>query len=86
MRAALPPAQISMSQHIWNSSQARAMVALLLQGHLKGLGKVLSLDRIMEPRRAHLLPGMEAVKGAAVQARAYECTISGAEPTAVAGK
>ncbi|CDP16876.1 unnamed protein product [Coffea canephora] len=83
MRAALPP-EITMSHHIWNSSQAGALVASVLQGDLRGLGKALSSDKIVEPRRAPLIPGMESVKAAALEAGAFGCTISGAGPTAVA--
>ncbi|XP_076921893.1 homoserine kinase-like [Bidens hawaiensis] len=83
MRAALPT-EISMSHHVWNSSQAGALVAAVLQGDCVGLGKALSSDRIVEPKRAPLIPGMEAVKKAALEAGAFGCTISGAGPTAVA--
>ncbi|XP_019191936.1 PREDICTED: homoserine kinase-like [Ipomoea nil] len=83
MRAALP-AEIPMSSHVWNCSQAGALVASVLQGDLPGLGKALSSDKIVEPRRAPLIPGMEAVKKAAIEAGAFGCTISGAGPTAVA--
>ncbi|KAL0361284.1 UNVERIFIED_CONTAM: Homoserine kinase [Sesamum radiatum] len=83
MRAALPP-EITMSHHVWNSSQAGALVASVLQGDLNGLGKALSSDKIVEPRRAPLIPGMGAVKKAAIEAGAFGCTISGAGPTAVA--
>lgn len=83
MRAALPP-EITMSHHVWNCSQAGALVASVLQGDLIGLGKALSSDKIVEPRRAPLIPGMDAVKKAAILAGAFGCTISGAGPTAVA--
>ncbi|KAI4332831.1 hypothetical protein L6164_017708 [Bauhinia variegata] len=83
MRAALP-AEIGMPHHVWNCSQAGALVAAVLQGDLVGLGKALSSDKIVEPRRAPLIPGMEAVKRAAIEAGAFGCTISGAGPTAVA--
>ncbi|PIM97003.1 Homoserine kinase [Handroanthus impetiginosus] len=83
MRAALPQ-EITMSHHVWNSSQAGALVASVLQGDINGLGKALSSDKIVEPRRAPLIPGMEAVKKAAIEAGAFGCTISGAGPTAVA--
>ncbi|KAK3021493.1 hypothetical protein RJ639_046404 [Escallonia herrerae] len=83
MRAALPQ-EITMSHHVWNCSQAGALVASVLQGDLEGLGKALSSDKIVEPRRAPLIPGMEAVKKAAIGAGAFGCTISGAGPTAVA--
>ncbi|KAL6970723.1 homoserine kinase [Sarracenia purpurea var. burkii] len=83
MRAALPT-EITMSHHVWNCSQAGALVASVLQGDLKGLGTALSSDKIVEPRRAPLIPGMDAVKKAAIEAGAFGCTISGAGPTAVA--
>ncbi|CAI9787769.1 unnamed protein product [Fraxinus pennsylvanica] len=83
MRAALP-LEITMSHHVWNCSQAGALVASVLQGDLRGFGKALSSDKIVEPRRAPLIPGMEAVKKAAIEAGAFGCTISGAGPTAVA--
>ncbi|KAI5662639.1 hypothetical protein M9H77_21962 [Catharanthus roseus] len=44
----------------------------------------LSYDRIVEPKWAPLIPGMEAVKMAAIDAGAFGCTISGAGSTAVA--
>lgn len=83
MRAALP-AEIGMALHVWNSSQAGALVAAVLLGDTAGLGRALSSDKIVEPRRAPLIPGMEAVKKAAILAGAFGCTISGAGPTAVA--
>ncbi|CAH9092704.1 unnamed protein product [Cuscuta europaea] len=83
MRAALPQ-NITMADHIWNSSQAGALVASVLQGDVAGMGKALSSDKIVEPRRAPLIPGMEAVKKAAIEGGAFGCTISGAGPTAVA--
>ncbi|EEF44862.1 homoserine kinase, putative [Ricinus communis] len=83
MRAALP-AEIGMPHHVWNCSQAGALVASVLQGDLVGLGKALSSDKIVEPKRAPLIPGMEEVKKAAIAAGAFGCTISGAGPTAVA--
>lgn len=83
MRAALP-GEIGMPHHVWNCSQAGALVAGVLTGDLMGLGKALSSDKIVEPRRAPLIPGMEAVKRAAIEAGAFGCTISGAGPTAVA--
>ncbi|KAL3512038.1 hypothetical protein ACH5RR_024758 [Cinchona calisaya] len=83
MRAALP-SEITMSDHVWNCSQAGALVASVLQGDLRGLGKALSSDKIVEPRRAPLIPGMEAVKAVALENGAFGCTISGAGPTIVA--
>ncbi|KAF9676405.1 hypothetical protein SADUNF_Sadunf09G0135100 [Salix dunnii] len=82
MRAALP-AEIGMPRHVWNCSQAGALVASVLQGDLVGLGKALLGDKIVEPKRAPLIPVIEGVKKAVLQVGAFGCTISGAGPTAV---
>lgn len=83
MREVLP-GEIGMKDHIFNSSQAAALVAAVVRGDVRVLGESMGSDRIVEPRRAGLIPGMEMVKRAAVEAGAYGCTISGAGPTAVA--
>ncbi|XP_039812123.1 homoserine kinase-like [Panicum virgatum] len=81
MRAALPK-EVGVQQHVRNLSQAAALVAGVLQGGAGLIGSAMSLDGIVEPNRAPLIPGMVAVKAAVLQARG--CTISGAGSTAVA--
>ncbi|CAL1374522.1 unnamed protein product [Linum trigynum] len=49
---------------VWNCSQEGALVASIVGGNLAGLGKDLSSDKIVEPKRAPVIPGMEAVKKA----------------------
>uniref|UniRef100_R7W9N1 GHMP kinase C-terminal domain-containing protein n=1 Tax=Aegilops tauschii TaxID=37682 RepID=R7W9N1_AEGTA len=83
MRAALPK-NVALSHHTRNSSQAAALVAAVLQGDAALIGSAMSSDFIVEPTRAPLIPGMAAVKAAALEAGALGCTISGAGPTAVA--
>jgi homoserine kinase len=83
MRAALPK-NVNIGHHVRNASQAAALVASVLQGDAAGIGSAMSSDGIVEPTRAPLIPGMAAVKAAALQAGALGCTISGAGPTAVA--
>lgn len=83
MREVLP-GEVEMKDHIFNSSQAAALVAAVLRGDVRVLGESMGSDRIVEPRRAGLIPGMEGVKRAAVEAGAFGCTISGAGPTAMA--
>ncbi|KAL4394241.1 hypothetical protein AHAS_Ahas02G0132300 [Arachis hypogaea] len=73
-----------MPHRVWNCSQAGALVAWVLQGDSPVLGKALSSDKIVEPCCAPLIPGMEGIKRAALDAGAFGCTISGAGPTAVA--
>ncbi|MCL7030533.1 hypothetical protein MKW94_006579, partial [Papaver nudicaule] len=76
------PTEITLKEHIWNSTQAGALVAGILQGDLEALGLALSSDMIVEPNRAQLIPGMAGVKKVAIEAGAFGCTISGAGPTA----
>lgn len=83
MRAALPK-HVAIKHHVRNSSQAAALVAAVLQGDAGVIGSAMSSDGIVEPTRAPLIPGMVAVKAAALEAGALGCTISGAGPTAVA--
>lgn len=52
---------------------------MLKQGVSNGLGKA-----ILEPSRAPSIHGMSAVQNAAMDAGAFECTISGEGPTMVA--
>ncbi|KAM0895808.1 hypothetical protein ACQ4PT_023614 [Festuca glaucescens] len=83
MRAALPK-HVDIGHHVRNASQAAALVAAVLLGDAAGIGSAMSSDGIVEPTRAPLIPGMAAVKAAALEAGALGCTISGAGPTAVA--
>ncbi|KAJ6829302.1 putative homoserine kinase [Iris pallida] len=83
MREALP-AEVPMKDHVFNSSQAAALVAAVVRGDVRELGLAMGSDRIVEPRRVGLIPGMVEVKRAAAEAGAFGCTISGAGPTAVA--
>ena len=39
----------------------------MLKGGLECLGKAMSSDKIVEPRRAPLIPGMEGMKKAAIE-------------------
>ena len=66
-----------MPHHVWNCSQAGALVASVLKGDVAGLGKALSSDKIVEPKRAPLIPGMEGVKKAAIKARAFGVRLVG---------
>ncbi|WIA14891.1 hypothetical protein OEZ85_001607 [Tetradesmus obliquus] len=83
MRAVLPQ-EVPFKSMINNSCQGGSLVAAILTGDAALLGAALDSDVIIEPVRAPLIPGMQAVKEAAKKAGAYGCTISGAGPTAVA--
>jgi homoserine kinase len=57
-----------------------ALVAGLFLEDLPLLGRALE-DRVAEPKRAHLVPGFEVVKGAAAASGALGCSLSGSGPS-----
>jgi homoserine kinase len=57
-----------------------ALVAGLFLGDLSLVGRTLE-DRIAEPKRAHLVPGFDALKAAAVASGALGCSLSGSGPS-----
>jgi homoserine kinase len=57
-----------------------ALVDALHRGDFDLLGRSLE-DRIAEPRRAPLVPGLDAIKRAAVAAGALGCSLSGSGPS-----
>jgi homoserine kinase len=70
---------IDLNQHIRQSANLAGMIATLYDK-----GKSFSTfcqDIIIEPQRAHLLPGFYQVKQAALDAGAFSCSFSGAGPT-----
>ncbi|KAG6530330.1 hypothetical protein ZIOFF_012557 [Zingiber officinale] len=83
MRETLPTS-IPMKDHIWNSSQAVALVAVVVQGNVRVLRSAMAADAIVEPRRAPLIPGMVSVKKTTMEAGVFGCTISGSGLTIVA--
>jgi len=83
MRAVLP-AEVPLESMISNCLQGGSLVASILTGDARQLGRALGSDRVIEPTRGPLIPGFAAVKEAAGSAGGFGCTISGAGPTAVA--
>ncbi|GFH29310.1 uncharacterized protein HaLaN_27948, partial [Haematococcus lacustris] len=64
MRAVLPK-QVSMSAMINNCCQGGSLVAGVLTGDVRLIGRALDSDVIIEPVRGPLIPGLLAVKAAA---------------------
>lgn len=77
-RAALP-VEVSRSDAIFNLSRTPLVVRALEQGNYTKLGQVLD-DRLHQPFRMALIPGMQAAFKAAREAGASAVTISGAGP------
>lgn len=59
------------------------LVAGLFMNDLALVGRSID-DRIVEPARAHLIPGFQEVKQAALEHGAFGCSISGAGPSVFA--
>ncbi len=81
-RAALP-AQVPFRDAVFNTGQAAAVVAMLATGRYDGLAAAMR-DRLHQPYRAHLVPGMEELIRAAIEADARGAALSGSGPTIVA--
>ena len=66
-----------------NIGNVAALVAALYRRDLSLLGRSID-DRIIEPLRASLIPGFDAVKAAAFTAGALGCSIAGSGPSVFA--
>ena len=81
-RKAIPKA-VPHQDAVFNTSRAALLVGAMLTGEYQYLGSGLC-DRLHQPYRAHLIPGMEAAFKAAITAGAYNAIISGAGSTLMA--
>lgn len=81
-RAVLPKA-VSLGETVKQSARLGLLVHALHEGDLRMLGEAI-VDDIVEPARAHLIPGYLDAKAACVEAGALACSISGAGPTTFA--
>jgi len=76
------PKQIALSDSVVNLSNASAIVAGFVQKDSELIGNSIK-DIIIEPARAHLIPGFFVVKKNALKAGALGVTISGAGPSVI---
>lgn len=81
-RAALP-AQVSREDAVYNLSRAALMTAALCTGNLDHL-RVAVQDRLHQPYRFPMIPGVEPVFYTAYSLGAYAACISGAGPSVLA--
>jgi len=77
------PAKVALAEVYKNSARLGLLVHALHRGDLQMLGEAI-VDDIVEPARAHLIPGYAETKAACVEAGAIACSISGAGPTTFA--
>lgn len=76
------PKQVPLSDSVTNLSNAAAIVAGFVQKDSELIGRSIQ-DVIVEPARAHLIPGFASVKKNALKAGALGVTISGAGPSVI---
>jgi len=77
------PEQVSFDDAVFNVSRAACTLAALVAGRWEVLSRVMK-DRLHQPHRAPLIPGMEDVIAAAEEAGARGAALSGSGPTVVA--
>lgn len=77
------PLQVPHKDAVFNTSRASLLVGALLSGRYEYLGMALE-DKLHQPYRAHLIPGLADVFAAARAAGAYNAIISGAGSTVMA--
>ena len=77
------PKTVSHHDAVFNTSRASLLVGALLSGEYQYLASGLE-DKLHQPYRAHLIPGLDAVFEAARNAGAYNAIISGAGSTVMA--
>lgn len=77
------PRHISLEDAVFNVSRTAFLVAALSMGHLELLGMAME-DRLHQPYRCNLIPGMEDVWQAAKEAGALSAALSGAGPCLLA--
>ena len=77
------PARVERRDAIFNAGRVGLLVAALQQGDYSLL-RIAMQDRLHQPYRTALVPGMEAVLDAAAEAGALGAALSGAGPAALA--
>jgi len=76
---AILPASVPLASAVRQWANVGALVAALYTGDVDLLGRAM-VDHIVEPHRAHLVPGFARITRAALDAGAIACTFSGAGP------
>lgn len=74
------PAQVSLQDAVYNVSRASLLVAALASGRMDMIADAMQ-DRLHQPYRAALVPGMENILSEAHQHGALGVALSGAGPT-----
>jgi len=76
------PQEVPLSDAVFNLSRAALMVAAFSRGDFNDLG-VFCQDKLHQPYRSRLIPGMEEIIDTAPQKGALGCFLSGAGPAII---
>ncbi len=79
-RAVLPQ-NVPLSQSVQQSAAVAQLITALYSGDLALLARAMEGDLIIEPARAHLMPGLAEVRSEAARVGGLATIISGAGPT-----
>lgn len=74
------PKQVGLRDAVHNASELAFLVDAYRCGDWETVGKCMMQDRLVEPVRAKLVPCYDAVRGAAVEAGALGCALTGSGP------
>ncbi|MEM1586661.1 MAG: homoserine kinase [Candidatus Bathyarchaeia archaeon] len=77
------PRQVDLSSMVYNIGRAASFVAGIALNSVEVMGKGM-MDVVIEPARAHLIPGLSHVKKSALKSGAAGVAISGAGPSIIA--
>jgi len=77
------PSEVSLSSMVHNVGRAATFVAGIALKSVEIMGKGM-VDAVVEPARAHLIPGLDNVKNRALKSGAVGVSISGAGPSVIA--
>lgn len=77
------PGKVDLPSMVYNIGKAAAFVAGIALGSVEIMGKGMA-DAVVEPARAHLVPGLGRVKEAALKSGAAGVALSGAGPSVIA--
>ena len=77
------PVEVPLRDAVYNMSRVSLLVWAFINGDMELLGKAMD-DKLHQPYRMHLIPGMREVAQAAKDAGAYSFALSGAGPTLIA--
>ena len=81
---AVLPAQVPLKTMVAQTASVARLMSALYRADIPAMAAAMEADHVIEPARAHLMPRLEEVRGAARRAGACGMVISGAGPTLAA--